>query len=223
MTNSLKKNLDTVIFEKLKEELIAGNLSPGQLISIDEIAEKYGVSRTPVIHATKLMAAEGIFIIRRNGRVEVPTFSPRQIIDICKMRLVLEDFAAKCICQERNPEVVEDVRKVAEQCEVETLVNNNMIEARKMDLKLHRQLVRSAGNECLSASYTMIQGQFTTANHVFVNHTNAAHVISCEEHSKLVEGLAAFDYKAVSKLLQSHIMDGCNRILAEMNAKASNN
>lgn len=216
MSTSLKRNLDAIIFEKLKEELIAGRWKPGHQISIDDIASQYGVSRTPVIHALKMMSAEGIVNSRPNGRVEVPIFTPKQIVDICKMRLLLEDFALKTICENKNADVMPEIYAIARECETQTKVYNNMIEARKVDLMLHRQIVTASGSDCLLNGYIMIQGQFTTANHLFVTHTDAAHVISCDEHMQLLDYLNAFNYKAASKTLTAHIMAGCERILGQM-------
>lgn len=216
MSTTLKKNLDVIIFEKLKEELIAGRWKPGHQISIDDIASQYGVSRTPVIHALKMMSAEGIVNSRPNGRMEVPAFTPKQIVDICKMRLLLEDFALKTICENKNPDVMPEIYAIAEECEIQTKIHNNMIEARKVDLMLHRQIVQASGSDCLMNGYIMVQGQFTTANHLFVTHTDAAHVISCDEHKQILDFLNAFNYRAASKALTSHIMEGCERILGQM-------
>lgn len=216
MTTTLKKNLDRQIFEKLKEELIAGRWKPGQQISIDAVADQYGVSRTPVIHAVKMMSAEGIFNIRRNGRVEIPVFTPKQIEDICKLRLLLEDFAVRTICERKDSTVLGPLFEIERECEVQTKVHNNMIEARKMDLELHRQLIKAAQSDCLFNSYIMVQGQFTTANHLFVTHTDAAQLISCDEHSQLLAYLKDFNHRAAGKLLARHIMAGCERILKQL-------
>ena len=216
VTTTLKKNLDTLIFEKLKDELIAGRWTPGQQISIDEVADQYGVSRTPVIHAVKMLAAEGIFTFRRNGRVEVPLFSAKQIEDICRMRALLEDFAVRTICENGDVSVLDAVFEIARECEVQTRVHNNMIEARKMDLQLHRQIIKAAGSDCLLSGYIMVQGQFTTANHLFVTHSDASQLFSCDEHMKILTNLRDFNYRATVKILNRHIMDGCKRILQHM-------
>ena len=45
---ALKKNLDVTIHEAFLEEILRGNWLPGQALNLDELAERYGVSRTPV-------------------------------------------------------------------------------------------------------------------------------------------------------------------------------
>ena len=45
---ALKKNLDVTIHEAFLEEILQGNWKPGQALNLDELAERYGVSRTPI-------------------------------------------------------------------------------------------------------------------------------------------------------------------------------
>ena len=50
---ALKKNLDVTIHEAFLEEILQGNWKPGQALNLDDLAERYGVSRTPIQHALK--------------------------------------------------------------------------------------------------------------------------------------------------------------------------
>ena len=52
---ALKKNLDVTIHEAFLEEILQGNWKPGQALNLDELAERYGVSRTPIQQALKRM------------------------------------------------------------------------------------------------------------------------------------------------------------------------
>ena len=48
---ALKKNLDVTIHEAFLEEILQGNWKPGQALNLDDLAERYGVSRTPIQQA----------------------------------------------------------------------------------------------------------------------------------------------------------------------------
>ena len=52
---ALKKNLDVTIHEAFLEEILQGNWKPGQALNLDDLAERYGVSRTPIQQALKRM------------------------------------------------------------------------------------------------------------------------------------------------------------------------
>lgn len=212
MKISLKKNLDTIIFDKLKEEIIASRWHPGQQISTEEIAQQFGVSRTPVIQAIKMMAMEGILNIRSNGRIEIPVFTREQVIDVCKVRLLLEDYAIKLICEAKSEFEIRKLNDIARQCADEVLEHNNIIESRKLDLRLHRHIVKSSGSDCLLSSYIKVQGQFMAANHLHINHSDAMQSLASNEHFEILECLNRYDYKKASKALEHHIMTGCLRV-----------
>ena len=93
----VKSNLDTILYDHIVESLILGEFTMGQTVSLDELAEKYEVSRTPVIQAVKILVNDGLLETMTNGRVKVPEFNEDQMRKICEVRLVLENYAIKRI------------------------------------------------------------------------------------------------------------------------------
>ena len=74
---ALKKNLDVTIHEAFLEEILQGNWKPGQALNLDELAERYGVSRTPIQQALKRMHTQGMVVFSSKGHFSVPTFSEK--------------------------------------------------------------------------------------------------------------------------------------------------
>ena len=93
MHMALKKNLDVTIHEAFLEEILQGNWKPGQALNLDELAERYGVSRTPIQQALKRMHTQGMVVFSSKGHFSVPTFSEKEVCDIIEMRLLLENNA----------------------------------------------------------------------------------------------------------------------------------
>ena len=93
----VKSNLDTIIYDHIVDSLICGEYKMGQKILLDEFAEKYEVSRTPVIQAVKLLANDGLLETMSNGRIVVPSFEYEQIKEVCETRLLIEQYAIKKI------------------------------------------------------------------------------------------------------------------------------
>lgn len=213
MSTKIKKNLDAIIFDKLKEELIASRWKPGQQISPDEIAEQYGVSRTPVVQAIRMLAQEGILNIRSTGRIELPVFSVEQITDICKVRILLEQYAIKMICELKCDIEVKKLTELAHECAIQISKYDNIVESRKLDLKIHRAIVESSGSECLLGCYVKVQGQFMAANYLLLSHTDYLQSVASSEHFDIFEHLSKYDYKKASKALEHHIMSGCMRLV----------
>ena len=76
---ALKKNLDVVIFEKFYDEIVCGKWTAGALLNIDEMADRYDVSRTPVQQALKKMNTLGMVKFSSKGHVYVESFDKKQV------------------------------------------------------------------------------------------------------------------------------------------------
>ena len=100
---ALKKNLDVTIHEAFLEEILRGNWLPGQALNLDELAERYGVSRTPVQQALKRMHTQGMVVFSSKGHFSVPTFSEKEVCDIIEIRLLLEHQALTDIQRKALP------------------------------------------------------------------------------------------------------------------------
>ena len=68
----VKVNLDEVLYHKIIESLIRGEYAVGEKIMLNDLCEKFEVSRTPVVQAVKMLGKDGILKIMSNGRVYVP-------------------------------------------------------------------------------------------------------------------------------------------------------
>ena len=67
----VKNSLDEILYEHIVESLINGDYEMGQNLTLDELAHRFEVSRTPVVQAVKLLANDGILQIMGNGRIYV--------------------------------------------------------------------------------------------------------------------------------------------------------
>jgi DNA-binding GntR family transcriptional regulator len=86
--------LSTTVYERLRGAILDGTLSPGQIISENQLASEFGGSRTPVREALHRLEVE--MLVERVGRtVRVRATSPEEILDIYEVRITLEGAAAR--------------------------------------------------------------------------------------------------------------------------------
>ena len=196
---ALKKNLDVTIHEAFLEEILQGNWKPGQALNLDELAERYGVSRTPIQQALKRMHTQGMVVFSSKGHFSVPTFSEKEVCDIIEMRLLLEHQALTDIQNKLLP-------------------TSNIVQTRRTDLDFHRILVEQAGNRCLSEVYDRIQGQFIVANYLLTSHTRSQQQVASDDHERLLAALKAGNFTRAHDIIEDHIQGACQKILAKMNA-----
>lgn len=208
---SVKKNLDLIVIDKLKDCIINGEWVPGQQLFIDEIAEKYEISRTPIIQAVKAMSVEGMLTLTNNGKVVVPKFTREQIYDICAVRLLLEKFAIQQICSNESIRITE-LTQIADRCAC-TLIEGKIAESRKLDMLFHKQLVKCGGNECLDSVYVKVQGQFEVSSYLIAPHGEDQQSIAVNEHFQLLRTLKVYDYKAAEEVIDFHINTAAEKIV----------
>lgn len=84
---------DYVAYE-LRSLLHAGRMPPGSRVSIDEIAERYGVSRTPVRDAIFALSAEGLLTVEPRVGVFVRKISQQEVFDLYQIREALDPVMA---------------------------------------------------------------------------------------------------------------------------------
>ena len=202
---ALKKNLDVTIHEAFLEEILRGNWLPGQALNLDELAERYGVSRTPVQQALKRMHTQGMVVFSSKGHFSVPTFSEKEVCDIIEIRLLLEHQALTDIQRKALPVDLSN----------ET---DDVVSARRTDLDFHRVLVEQAGNRCLSEVYDRIQGQFIVANYLLASHTRVQQESASGDHEMVLDALRAGDFSRAHSIIEAHIQGACQKILIKMHA-----
>jgi len=77
-----KTSLVDMAYIKIKERIVQGELMPGTLLSENELAEEYQMSRTPVRHAIALLESEGYVISLKNRGVLVKEMNTKEFLDL---------------------------------------------------------------------------------------------------------------------------------------------
>ena len=131
---------------KLKEEILCGNLAPGQRIIERYWAQKFKVAQTSVREAINLLINEG-FATKASGRsARVTSYSEVDIAQIYELRAALEGLAARLLA-ERRPDLkpleaaLKDMRRTTKQGLVRELI--------EADLQFHLRLCELSGNRFL--------------------------------------------------------------------------
>jgi len=124
MTDEKKdQNLSTVIYEAIKEKIIAGEYTPGTLLMERTLADEFQVSRTPVREALKRLSQEGWLLWEERRRAVVSEINESDVMELFTLREMIEPFAIKKIITEGQPQVLagllvpisNDMEKLAEQ------------------------------------------------------------------------------------------------------------
>ena len=104
------KNRGELVFETLKREILDLKLEPGKLISENDICERFGVSRTPVRDALRLLQEQGFVETIPYRGTYVTLLSIDNIKPMIYMRVAVETMVLRDFLQVQTPMVIEDIR-----------------------------------------------------------------------------------------------------------------
>lgn len=199
----VKESLDKVIYNSFMTGFYSCSYHPGEVLDPAELAERYGVSRTPVVQALKRLANEKIIAVRANGRFFIPVPTEATLRGVCRTRIIFEQEAIGCLAERRERETVHSLRQVAESCYQEMEQVNNL-ESVKRDMDFHRMLVASAGNSCMQELYEIVLNRYISIKYVLRDQYRSQKA-GAQRHIEIVRAIEEGKEALAKELLESHI------------------
>ena len=91
--------LRDVVFNTLRQAILRGELEPGERLMEIQLAERLGVSRTPIREAIRKLELEGLVLMIPRKGAEVAKISEKSLKDVLEVRRSLEELAIELTCQ----------------------------------------------------------------------------------------------------------------------------
>lgn len=151
-----RASIVTEVADKLKTHILNGRFKPGEFLRDLRMAEEYEVSRHTFRSAAQLLVSDRILRQAANRGFYVPEFGPDDIVDVTRLRAVLEAEAVKMIVltgkiPEGAIEAVETLRNAAPDAPRALLVT--------ADRDFHRAIISASGSPRLQRCYEMLEGE----------------------------------------------------------------
>lgn len=197
------KPLREVIFNSLREAIIVGELKPGERLMEVQLAEKMGVSRTPVREAIRKLELEGLVeMIPRKG-AHVAELSVKNIMDVLEVRASLDGLATGLSAQRITREEVEDLRHVNGQFS-NYIEKGNLQGVVKKDIEFHDIIYRSSRNEKLMQLLNNLREQVYRFRVIYLKDlSNPKELL--KEHTDILEAISLNDTEKAHEIAQHHI------------------
>jgi DNA-binding GntR family transcriptional regulator len=143
-----QRSIAQQVYAHIKRMILAGDFEGGQRIPEDQIAQQFGVSRTPVREALKQLQAYGLTRYRNRSFVEVISLDREDAAKIARVRANVEGLAAQLLAENVTDEDCRALWELVEECE-EHVSTGDLAEAFESDSRLHLEIARRTGNEYL--------------------------------------------------------------------------
>lgn len=195
--------LRDVAFQKLRQAILRGELTPGQRLMEIQLAEQLGVSRTPVREAIRMLEQDGLAVmIPRRGAV-VAKISGKNLRDVLEVRLALEELAVQLSCVRMEEE---DFTALAEANQVfaETVTGEDIVRMAEADEQFHDIIYRASDNERLVQLEIQMREQMYRFRIEHLKEKNKRGQL-VEGHREILESLRRRDADAATRAIRSHI------------------
>jgi DNA-binding GntR family transcriptional regulator len=197
-----------------KELVLSGELPAGHLLSEGDIAERLGMSRTPVREAfLRLQAEELLQLIPKRGAVVAPV-PPGEADDVLDAREALETAAVRRLVRGIGTaasltETAAGLRAVVKR-QHEHAESGDLVAFAEADEAFHRAIVAAGGNAITTRFYATLADRQRRMN-MHALGPNLEHVaVVLREHAALADAVADGDAESFTELLRSHL-DGTHR------------
>lgn len=195
--------LRDVVFQTLREGILTGELKPGERLMEIHLANRLGVSRTPVREAIRMLELEGLVtMIPRKGAC-VASISKQDLQDVLELRRALDSLAVKLACERILPEQLRALQDAAKEFEQST-VSNNAKEIAQADVRFHDIILEATGNKRLIQMVNNLAERVFRYRLEYIKDRNN-HAQLVKEHAKILEYIEKKDSEAAQRAIELHI------------------
>jgi DNA-binding GntR family transcriptional regulator len=196
-------------------DIFRGEFRPGQHLGTQELAERFGVSHTPIREALIALSAVGVIDLLPNRGAVVRRLSAKDVREVCLVRRALECEAVRSACGRIDLAALAEIA-----AELRRLSSASMrpaakfiAKARAIDERLHDLIATSSGNALLAAEIGRLKTLFRAYRDMAWDHhaaSNDYHRLAGEahEHLAIVDALLAGNRSAAAKAMSNHIRSG---------------
>jgi DNA-binding GntR family transcriptional regulator len=216
-----QKSLATRVFEVVRSAIVLGEFEPGSLHSVQEIAEKLNVSRTPVREALLKLEEQGMVSFERNRGARILETTVHDLEEIYSIRLLLEvPAAARAALRATRA----DIRKLGQALrEVEQAYRSSVSNARahlEPDGRFHRCIAVVAGSRRLAGILDSLFDQQMIAGGTSGGYTRDTNEIF-EDHQRIHDAIAAGDADAAAEAMRAHLVVSLKALVAKETGDAA--
>ena len=199
------QTLNDQAYTLLKEKILSNEIGPGTRLVDSQLAEDFGVSRTPARDAIRKLAEEGL-VITEPGKKGYFVYKPtvQDINEVYEMRQIIDLAAVEKLILEilpRNPGAIEHLKDCCRtsDCDIALFL--------KCDEEFHQAMVELCQNSRMTETYRQL-GAYMHAFRSKTSQDLRRKEKAAVHHQQILEGLQALDLDRTKKLIRDHILLG---------------
>ena len=209
MNHELKVNMNEylplrdVVFNTLRQAILKGELEPGERLMEIQLADRLGVSRTPIREAIRKLELEGLVLMIPRKGAEVAKISAKSLRDVLEVRRSLEELAIELAIERMSPEEMEELDKAqSEFCEA--IQNGDAMKIAETDERYHDIIYNGTGNSRLVQILNNLREQMYRYRLEYIKDA-AKRQILIVEHDHILRAMKEHHVEEGKRAIREHI------------------
>lgn len=195
--------LRDVVFKTIRQAILTGELKPGERLMEIHLAEKLGVSRTPVREAIRQLELEGLVIMVPRKGAQVASITEKSMTDVLELRLALDKLAVELACKRITEEQKAELKDKLEAFE-KAVETKDAGEIAKADVAYHDMIFDATGNLRLGQMVNNLAEQMYRYRFEYIKDATR-HDKLISEHRKIYEAIMARNVEEAVEAISIHI------------------
>ena len=195
--------LRDVVFNTLRQAILRGELKPGERLMEIQLANKLGVSRTPVREAIRKLELEGLVLMIPRKGAEVADISEKSLKDVLEVREALEELAARLACDKITKEGINRLKEAAQDF-CSALKSNDITQMAEADVRFHDVICNATENQKLGQLLNNLREQMYRYRIEYLKDQQVYEKL-LSEHEEIIRHIEKGEKDEAARVVSRHI------------------
>jgi DNA-binding GntR family transcriptional regulator len=216
-----RQGLTSAVIAKLRDMIIEGTLPPGTRLNERVLCEQLQVSRTPLREAFKTLAGEGLVDILPNRGAIVAEMSIADIQQTFEVMGALEGLSGQLACERVSDAKIAEIKALHYEM-LAAHARRDLPSYYRVNHQIHDLINAAARNDVLTATYMQLNARIQSLR-FRSNFNQDKWNIAVKEHNEMLDALEKRDGEKLRDILQLHLRNKRDAVVADLSAAASSN
>lgn len=205
----------------IKSRILSGEIPPGTRLMVDILAEKLGVSRTPIREGLNKLIAQGLVSYDGNSYM-VTSYTRKDIEELFPIRRSLEELAVRQAALHISAQKLDEMRHLFKDAKKQIKAKDADFLI-SIDKKFHEMISESANNNRLRKLLDNLREQIWLIRNLIFSSKMDTNIETptLEEHRAIFKHLEAGDPDGAAKVMELHLLRGEKRYLEKLDRKTA--
>ena len=195
--------LRDVVFNTLRQSILTGELKPGERLMEIHLADKLGVSRTPIREAIRKLELEGLVTMIPRRGAEVAQITEKHLKDVLEVRRALDTLTVELACERITQEELADLMD-ARDLFIKAIKTKDANKIAQADVAFHDIILIASRNDRLMQMLSNLSQQMYRYRLEYVKDDEHYDRL-IDEHNTIFDAISRRDSKVGAEAIISHI------------------